>query len=155
MEKRDIMVLSRWLQKQLKNTDIWHRLNERLYALEKLVEVMKAEKDIQKEIQKEVQKETEVIGSPTIIEYVNVEKIIVDRYEQSNNFGALGIKSLEGRLNIGANYGLTDIPDDKEKSIEDKLKKTAILYNKKPKKPEHTKTPPKTTIRSRTSGDAS
>ncbi|TGB01982.1 hypothetical protein [Halobacillus salinus] len=60
-----------------------------------------------------------------IVEKLNVERLRVDKFELHNNFGALGIKELKGKLNIGANYGY-DIPDDvgellerKDKEIED------------------------------------
>jgi hypothetical protein len=60
---------------------------------------------------------------PTYIEFLNVETIIIDRYEQSNNFGALGIKSLEGKLNIGANYGdKSELPDEAKEKLAEKLK---------------------------------
>jgi hypothetical protein len=42
---------------------------------------------------------------PIIIEKINIEKIILDKYELNNNFGQLGIKELKGKLNIGATYG--------------------------------------------------
>lgn len=59
---------------------------------------------------------------PTYIEFLNVEKIVIDRYEQSNNFGALGIKSLEGRLNIGANYGdKNELPEEVKKKFAEKM----------------------------------
>lgn len=42
---------------------------------------------------------------PIIIEKINIEKIILDKYELNNNLGQLGIKELKGKLNIGATYG--------------------------------------------------
>lgn len=137
------MSLSHWLGKQLKKTEVWRELNERLSELEKEMKNLNSSK-------------TEGHEAATHIEFINIEKIVVDRYEQSNNFGALGIKSLEGRLNIGANYGVGEpIPEEKQKKFEDKLKKTAIHYSKKTEfKVKHTKTPPKTTIRPRP-GDVS
>lgn len=42
---------------------------------------------------------------PIIIEKINIEKIIFDKYELNNHFGQLGIKELKGKLNIGATYG--------------------------------------------------
>ena len=111
--------------------------------------------EIGKEVHNEKEeKEIKWVGSPTIIEYLNVEKIDVDRYEQSNNFGALGIKSLEGRLNIGANYGSPEqLPIELQKSIKKELEKN---HKNKPEKikPSKTKMSPKTTIRAR-SGDTS
>ncbi|WP_052404791.1 hypothetical protein [Bacillus rubiinfantis] len=60
---------------------------------------------------------------PIIIERVNIEKIILDKYELNNNFGQLGIKELKGKLNIGASYGSEFTPmhnqnpqDNKEES---------------------------------------
>ena len=41
---------------------------------------------------------------PIIIEQLFVEKIEVDKFDLNNNIGALGIRELAGRLNIGANY---------------------------------------------------
>jgi hypothetical protein len=52
---------------------------------------------------------------PIIIEKINIEKIILDKYELNNNFGQLGIKELKGKLNIGATYGSEYTPHlDKE-----------------------------------------
>lgn len=52
---------------------------------------------------------------------------MIDRYEQSNNFGALGIKSLEGKLNIGANYGdKSKLPEEAQQKLEQNLKKPRI-----------------------------
>lgn len=55
---------------------------------------------------------------PIIIERINIEKIIVDKYELNNNFGQLGIKELKGKLNIGATYGSEFTPklEEEEKT---------------------------------------
>ena len=150
------MVFSRWFQGQLDKNKDWKKMNNRLNQLEKNVEIMQLKVDeIGKKIHnKKEEKEIKWVGSPTIIEYLNVEKIDVDRYEQSNNFGALGIKSLEGRLNIGANYGSPEqLPIELQKSIKKELEKN---HKNKPEKikPSKTKMSPKTTIRAR-SGDTS
>ncbi|HEX7056780.1 MAG TPA: hypothetical protein VF260_06245 [Bacilli bacterium] len=42
--------------------------------------------------------------APIVVKNMHVEKVIVDKLEYHNNIGALGIKELKGRLNIGANY---------------------------------------------------
>ncbi|MFC4617146.1 hypothetical protein ACFO4N_00225 [Camelliibacillus cellulosilyticus] len=91
------MVFKRWITKMIINSDEWRRLQRRLRSLEK---------DIKK-INDYWEKNEKDQNPTTVVEYINVEKVVVDRYEQSNNFGALGIKLLEGRLNIGANYGLS------------------------------------------------
>ncbi|HET7627885.1 MAG TPA: hypothetical protein VFK44_05795 [Bacillales bacterium] len=67
----------------------------------------------------------------TIIETVNVENVYVDQLEHNNTFGALGIKSLEGKLNIGANYGVDRVPDAKQPNLHDKRNKTSA-HKKKP-----------------------
>ena len=43
-------------------------------------------------------------GSAVVIEHVNIEHLHIAKLEHSNIFGALGIKELGGRLNIGVNY---------------------------------------------------
>ncbi|WP_248929625.1 hypothetical protein [Paenibacillus hamazuiensis] len=39
-----------------------------------------------------------------VIEQLHIDKLVVEKLEHSNNFGALGIKELGGKLNIGVNY---------------------------------------------------
>lgn len=71
-------------------------------------------------------------SSPTYIEFLNVEQIVIDRYEQSNNFGALGIKSLEGKLNIGANYGdKSPLPEEVQNKLDEKLQTLKAMKNLK------------------------
>ncbi|TDK58898.1 hypothetical protein E2K98_22075 [Bacillus salipaludis] len=68
---------------------------------------------------------------PIIIEKINIEKIILDKYELNNNFGQLGIKELKGKLNIGATYGSEYTPnlnEDEEKVEEEPARKEKI-YN--------------------------
>jgi hypothetical protein len=58
---------------------------------------------------------------PIIIEKINIEKIIFDKYELNNNFGQLGIKELKGKLNIGATYGSEFTPKlDEEEKVENR-----------------------------------
>ncbi|WHY72792.1 hypothetical protein [Fictibacillus enclensis] len=42
---------------------------------------------------------------PVVIEHINIETLRIDKYDLTNNFANLGIKDLNGKLNIGANYG--------------------------------------------------
>ncbi|MED3651814.1 hypothetical protein [Heyndrickxia sporothermodurans] len=58
---------------------------------------------------------------PIIIQKVNVEKILLDKYEQTNNFGQLGIKELSGQLNIGATYGKGIIPAELIENLKEDL----------------------------------
>ena len=53
-------------------------------------------------LQEEVKKKEE--GESLHVEHVTIEKLIIEKLEYQNNFGALGIKELSGKLNIGANY---------------------------------------------------
>lgn len=59
------------------------------------------------------------------VETIYIDKFILDKYEQNNNFAQLGIKELSGALNIGATYGKDVIPkrisEEAQKEIE-KLK---------------------------------
>ncbi|MGE8202965.1 hypothetical protein ACQKP0_00145 [Heyndrickxia sp. NPDC080065] len=71
----------------------------------KLVEVDDIEKRITENIS---QAKNE--SPPIVIQEVNVDKIMLDKYEQNNNFGQLGIKDISGQLNIGATYGRGAIP---------------------------------------------
>ena len=70
---------------------------------------------------------------PIIIEKINIEKIILDKYELNNNFGQLGIKELKGKLNIGATYGSEFIPKPNE---EEKVEKSMTEREKVPKRNE-------------------
>jgi hypothetical protein len=47
------------------------------------------------------------LPAPIIIEQIKIDKVVVDKMEYHNNFGALGIKELSGKLNIGANYTMS------------------------------------------------
>jgi hypothetical protein len=67
-------------------------------------------KDFQEKVN--LQKDEQIIKEPPIIiEKINIEKIILDKYELNNNFGQLGIKELKGKLNIGATYGSEFTPN--------------------------------------------
>lgn len=50
------------------------------------------------------------------IEHLQVDKIIIEKLDYSNNFGQLGIKELTGKLNIG-----TNTEGDFSKEISDKI----------------------------------
>lgn len=39
-----------------------------------------------------------------VVEQIAIEKLVIEKLEHSNNFGALGIKELTGKLNIGVNH---------------------------------------------------
>ncbi|RLQ95394.1 hypothetical protein [Falsibacillus albus] len=73
------------------------------------------------------------------IETLQVDKIIVEQLQYSNNFGQLGIKELTGKLNIGTSYeGKTEKDEDSAptsppqgpklnmmpRKVEEKLEKT-------------------------------
>lgn len=51
-------------------------------------------------------------GQPIIFQEIKVDKLFVDKYEQTNNLGQVGIKELSGHLNIGATYDKGVIPND-------------------------------------------
>lgn len=77
----------------------------------------------------------------------HIENVYIDRYEISNSIGAVGIKELGGRLNIGANYGQglgkteklenkkTKMDIEKKKEEKEKMKnekqEMSVSYKKK------------------------
>ncbi|MEH7436999.1 hypothetical protein V7182_05845 [Neobacillus drentensis] len=90
-------------------------LKKKLTSLELNIEELK--KSLQTLQQQSPHEETgKTKDPPIIIEKINIEKIILDKYELNNNFGQLGIKELKGKLNIGATYGSEFQPnlDDEE-----------------------------------------
>jgi hypothetical protein len=100
-------------------------------------------KDFQEKVN--LQKDEQIIKEPPIIiEKINIEKIILDKYELNNNFGQLGIKELKGKLNIGATYGSEFTPnlenetkgEDEKSSCENsrKQKENGPVVNIKTKK---------------------
>lgn len=86
-------------------------------------------KDEIKEIQEKTNLKEQEQGKepPIIIERINIEKVVLDKYEVNNNFGQLGIKELKGKLNIGATYGTEFTPnlnkEEKGKDRDERVKK--------------------------------
>lgn len=86
--------------------------------------------ELERRLHEQAQAKTEEPKPTVVIEHIAIEKLVVEKWDYSNNFGALGIKELEGKLNIGVNYSgpidgevLKDFfpnakkqPDSKEKS---------------------------------------
>ncbi|OCA81677.1 hypothetical protein A8F94_22735 [Bacillus sp. FJAT-27225] len=62
-----------------------------------------------------------------------IDKVYLDKYEQNNTFGQLGINQLSGALNIGATYGKDAIPNE----VTEKLKED--IQNMKAEKEEMAK----------------
>lgn len=56
-----------------------------------------------------------------VIQELRVDKVMLDKYEQNNNFGCLGIKEISGQLNIGATYGKSAIPAEIAEELTDDL----------------------------------
>ena len=134
------MVLKQLTKYLLNHHPDWIEMNHKLTRMEKEIDKMRENQE---------KHDQETLHSPTIIEYINVERVTIDKYEHSNNFGALGIKSLEGRLNIGANYGLdSSLSKDMQKQKEQIIEK---MHNKKASFDRQSKptSVPKTHIRSR------
>lgn len=75
---------------------------EKIRMLEKNIEALELKMDSRTD---KPEQQQEPIQPPIVVEKLHIEKISIDKFELSNNFGALGIKELQGKLNIGANYG--------------------------------------------------
>lgn len=63
-------------------------------------------------MQKQEQQQGNIGEQAVIIKEFHIDKFYLDKYEQNNNFGQLGIKQLSGALNIGATYGREVIPKE-------------------------------------------
>ncbi|WML40162.1 hypothetical protein RCG19_00285 [Neobacillus sp. OS1-2] len=120
MSLRDVFLL-------FSKNDGEKELKKKLLSLESNIEELK--KTLH-DFQEQKVKDYKPPEPPIIIEKINIEKIILDKYELNNNFGQLGIKELKGKLNIGATYGSEFTPKlDEEDKIEEvrneKMKSTS------------------------------
>ncbi|ETI67932.1 hypothetical protein [Neobacillus vireti] len=107
-------------------------LKKKLSSLEiNLMEIKSTLQSFQEQIPTE--KIIKTKDPPIIIEKINIEKIIVDKYELNNNFGQLGIKELTGKLNIGATYGSEYTPnlDEEEKGENNRNEKKQEPFSEK------------------------
>jgi hypothetical protein len=59
------------------------------------------------ELERQLREWKEAAQAPIVVEQIRIDRVVVDKIEYQNNFGALGIKELQGKLNIGANYTLS------------------------------------------------
>nr|WP_280168489.1 hypothetical protein [Priestia megaterium] len=92
-------------------------LDNRVSALERSmslltevqVDMLKRTSSLQEEVKLIHQKGTLLENAPPPI---HIDKFFLDKYEQNNNIGQVGIKELGGTLNIGATYGSGAIPKD-------------------------------------------
>ncbi|TLS37610.1 hypothetical protein [Pseudalkalibacillus caeni] len=99
-----------------------------------------------KEQEKKNKEKTEQMESINV-EQVSVDKLIIEKLEYTNNFGALGIKELKGKLNIGATYEnlpLTKLPKMPEIpkgftpiEIQDKKPESNLSPNSPPPTPKY------------------
>ena len=58
-----------------------------------------------------------------IIKTLYIDKFYLDKYEQHNNIGQIGIHSLSGALNIGATYGKDVIPSKVTEQVKEEIEK--------------------------------
>ena len=88
------------------------KLENQISSLEKKsTENIKANQNL-KNKQEEAPKENPHEGQPIIFQEIHIDKLFMDKYEQTNNLGQLGIKELSGHLNIGATYDKGVIPNE-------------------------------------------
>jgi hypothetical protein len=62
--------------------------------------------------QDDVEKENHHEGQPIIFQEIHVDKLFMDKYEQTNNLGQVGINELSGHFTIGAAYDKGVIPHE-------------------------------------------
>jgi len=68
-------------------------------------------------------KESEEIQQNPIIKTLYIDKFYLDKYEQNNNIGQIGIHELSGALNIGATYGKDVIPSRITEEVKEEIEK--------------------------------
>lgn len=90
------------LEKQVASLE--KKTTEDLVAIQDLLD-----KKIQSEAEKKIHPHE---GQPIIFQEIHIDKFFMDKYEQTNNLGQLGIKELSGHLNIGATYDKGVIPNE-------------------------------------------
>ncbi len=95
----------------IKKNEQIDELKQKIIQLEHEIKEIKKQVDEKDEANPNEQPRTD---PPIIIEKINIEKLILDKYELNNNFGQLGIKELQGQLNIGATYGRAFSPNKKK-----------------------------------------
>ncbi|KFM94603.1 MAG: hypothetical protein E7L01_23960 [Paenibacillus macerans] len=120
---------------KLKVQDIGRSIIEELQKLRRtMVKLAEAEEQRQKQ-------------PPIHIETLDIEKVLIDRVVTNNNIGALGVKELAGRLNIGANYG----QGAETAAMPNKEKVAALLqsYGEKPLTNGKSNEPPAVNIKGR------
>ncbi|RRJ62760.1 hypothetical protein EHV15_07260 [Paenibacillus oralis] len=135
-----------------------NEVDDRLRKLELELEKLKVQ-DIGRSIIEELQKlrhtmdklaeaeEQKQKQPPIHIEKLDIEKVLIDRVETNNNIGAVGIKELAGKLNIGANYG----QGAETAALPGEQKVAALLQNYADKAPMNEKSsePPAVNIKGR------
>ena len=122
------------------------KTNNRLIKIEKEIEKLKTKdnnenlseeiKQLKQMVKEFVEKEA-VVEERITVEKIEIRNVYIDKYETNNNIGALGIKELGGRLNIGANYGTGEHgkPFPKEKKHKKKEEKEIKVEVKDGSKP--------------------
>lgn len=87
--------------------------------------------DIQNQLSALKTLEEKIDRSSIVVENLHVEKLVVEKVNYNNNIGAIGIRELKGKLNIGANY-IDDILSMKDDSKEQKMSAQAEVIKKAP-----------------------
>ena len=76
-------------------------------------------------LEKWEKKESEEIqqNQNPIVKTLYIDKFYLDKYEQHNNIGQIGIHALSGALNIGATYGKDVIPSRITEEVKEEIEK--------------------------------
>lgn len=74
-------------------------------------------------------------GMPVLFQEITVDKLFVDKYEQVNNVGSLGVKELSGQMNIGATFENSSNPSgeitgEAMEKWQEKMKKFNVMKEK-------------------------
>ncbi|GMB08158.1 hypothetical protein [Thermolongibacillus altinsuensis] len=126
-------------------THMEERLSRLEMNLSKLEKQMKTYKFQLNELRKETghmkqQKTKEKsVSQPVIFQEINIDKILLDKYELNNNIAQLGINELSGSLNIGATYEKGIIPSELAEEWKEKMEEPKQTHDSSHQEEDSTK----------------
>ncbi|MCM3620359.1 hypothetical protein M3936_22645 [Sutcliffiella horikoshii] len=120
----------------------FRKMNEKLITLER--RLSETETQLQKEqlqnkqlmkqmehLNRKVEDQTSLDKQPVVFQEINVDHMMIDKYELYNNIAQLGVKDLSGSLNIGPTYGKGILPDELTEDLKEKFDEMKDKVNEK------------------------
>lgn len=85
--------------------------------------ILKQMEELAEKLENWEKPEREETEQHPIINTLYIDKFYLDKYEQTNNLGQIGIHELSGALNIGATYGKDVVPKQVTEEIKEEMEK--------------------------------